>query len=84
LLLLFLLLLFIIIIVIIIIIVVIIIIIIIIIVYYRGKNKYKEKRKGRPKTIYTDEICGMTGEMGLKEGDWRDRENWRHKITGQS
>jgi hypothetical protein len=26
-------------------------------------------------------IRGMMGEMGLKEEDWADRNNWRRKIA---
>ena len=31
------------------------------------------RREGRQKTIWVDRICGMMGEMGLMEEDWREK-----------
>ena len=51
--------------------------------YDQRMGEKKIKRKGRLKTTWMDVIRRMMGEMGLTEDDWRDRENWRQKITGQ-
>ena len=43
----------------------------------------RKKRKNRPKTTWMHEIHGIVVEMGLLEKNWRYRENWRQKITGE-
>ena len=41
----------------------------------------RKKRKGRSKNTWTNGIRRMMGEMGLMEGNWRDRDNWKIKIS---
>ena len=43
-----------------------------------GKNT-----KCRSKTTWVAEFREIMVEMGFAEEDWRDRENWPKKITGQ-
>jgi hypothetical protein len=38
------------------------------------------RKRGRPKLTWEEGIRGLTGEKGLMEDDWNDRNNWRKEI----
>ena len=38
------------------------------------------RKRGRPKATWAEGIRGLTGETGLIEEDWKDREKWKKKI----
>ena len=39
-----------------------------------------EKRKGRPRNTWMQEIMTGMKTKGLEEEDWNDRDEWRRKI----
>jgi len=38
------------------------------------------RKRGRPKLTWAEGIRGLTGEKGLIEEGWKDRDKWKKKI----